>query len=79
MIISLSRYIRENVDTMEMNMLNVRMGPAFPTPFRPIKRMTSEGSACPLEACPKMRISMMVITMVNKMTVEAPKFLRSSL
>ena len=59
-------------------MLNVSMGPAFPIPFRPIKRMTSEGSALPLEACPKMRMSMMVITMVNKMTVEPPKFLRSS-
>ena len=79
MTISLSRYILENVYTMEMNMLKVSMGPALPTPLSPIKRMTSEGSACPLDACPKMRMSMMVITMVNKMTVEPPKFLRSSL
>lgn len=60
-------------------MLKVKMGAALPMPFKAIKSMTSEGSAFPLDACPKMRMSMMVITMVNKMTVEPPKFLRSSL
>ncbi len=78
MTISLSKYIRENVETTVMNKLSASMGAAFPMLLSPISRMTSAGSALPLDANPKIRISMIVMTIVNRMTVEPPKFFNSS-
>ena len=39
----------------------------------PMTSMTSEGFTDPLVACPKVRIKIMVITMVAKTTTVAPK------
>ena len=62
----------------DMNKLNVNMGAALPMLFKPINKMSSEGSACPLAAWPTILISMMVITIVKRMTVEPLKFLSNS-
>ena len=71
--ISLSAYMRDNVETTAMNKLSVKMVVRCPMTVKPITSMTSEGFTVPLVACPKVRIKMMVITIVAKTTTVAPK------
>ena len=73
MTISLSAYMRDIVDTTAMNKLSVKIVVKCPMTVNPITSITSEGLTEPLDAWPKVRIKIMVITIVAKTTTVAPK------
>lgn len=73
MTISLSAYMRDSVETTAMNKLSVKMVVRCPMTVNPITSMTSEGFTEPLVAWPKVRIKIMVITIVARTTTVAPK------
>ena len=52
---------------------------SWPSTVNPITSMTSEGLTLPREACPRVRISIMVMTTVTSTTSVAPKLRASSL
>jgi hypothetical protein len=65
--------MRVKVETTAMNKLSVKIVVRWPMTVNPITNMTSEGLTEPLVACPKVRIKIMVITMVANTTTVAPK------
>jgi len=79
MTISLSLYMRERVAMMEMNRLNASTVVSWLTMLKPMIKRTSEGLTEPRLACPRVRMSMMVMTMVMMTTTVAMKFLARSL
>ena len=79
MTISLSPYIRDKVATQAMNKLKVMMVVICPSTLKPITSITSEGLTLPLLAWPKVRIRMIVMTMVTKISSVAPKLRARSL
>jgi hypothetical protein len=79
MAISLSLYSRDKVLTMAIKRLKVRMVGRWPSTVYPITINTSVGLTLPRVACPSVRIRIMVMTMVDRATSEAPKLRDSSL
>ena len=79
MAISLSRYMRERVETMATNKLSVKIVARYPSTVKPIISSTSAGLITPLAAWPSMRINIMVITTVISTNSVAPKLRESSL
>ena len=77
--ISLSRYMRDNVATTAINRLRLKMVGNWPSTVKPMTSMTSDGLTLPLDACPRVRMSIMVMTTVTSTTSVAPKLRASSL
>jgi hypothetical protein len=79
MAISLSRYIRPRLSTTATNSDSASISGSWPAALKPSTRATSCGDTEPLAARPRVRISIMVITMVRMTTRVAPKLRASSL
>ena len=79
MTISLSPYMRDKVATLEMNRLRVMMVVICPSTLKPMTSKTSDGFTLPRLACPKVRIKMIVMTMVTRIKSVAPKLRAKSL
>ena len=71
--------MRESVATTVMKRLKVMMVVSWLSTLKPMTSKTSEGLTLPRLAWPKVRIRMMVITMVTNTTSVAPKFRARSL
>ena len=62
-----------------MNKLSASKIERLPKIVKARTRLTYEGLTLPLEACPRVRISIIVTTMVINMTTVAPKLRDNSL
>jgi len=76
--ISLSRYILDRLAMMAIKRLMVSSVGKKPSTVYPITRVTSDGLKLPRDACPRVRMSIIVITTVTSTISVAPKLRDSS-